>query len=48
MHEDWKAARWKAEKKTGDNIKVDLWELDYDGVRWVQFALDCVLWRALI
>jgi hypothetical protein len=32
----------------GDNIKMDLREIGWDGVDWMNMAQDRELWRALV
>jgi hypothetical protein len=38
----------KTKTKVGDNIKMDLTEIGWDGVDWINMAQDREQWRALV
>jgi hypothetical protein len=38
----------RARRRWADNIKIDLREIEWDGMDWVELAQDRDQWRALV
>jgi hypothetical protein len=43
-----KRALGRPRRRWVDNIKMDLREIGWDGMNWIDFAQDRDLWRALV
>jgi hypothetical protein len=38
----------RPKRKWQDNIKLDFWEIGFDGANWIQLAQDRVQWRTFV
>jgi len=43
-----KIPRWRPRRRWEDNIKMDLQEVGYGGMDWIELAQDSDRWRALV
>jgi hypothetical protein len=47
-NQEGKRSLGRPRRRWADNIKMDLRELGWDGIDWIDLALDRYQWRALV
>jgi hypothetical protein len=45
---EWKRPLGRLRRRGEDNIRIDVWEIGWEGVDWMYLAQDRDQWRALV